>query len=87
MTIKKQIFMGSGEQSMAQCYEMICILQDALGTLNSLQQQGLNGYDVNWQEIEESKEELTYNVQRLVLGLTGKKVKLSKIRKWLEDGS
>src|SRR3990167_6821257 len=67
-----QIFLGAGEHSMAQCYQIYQLLETALSSLNALQQSS------DWMEEEEVREDLEADIEdaanQIYLALTGKKI-------------
>lgn len=76
MRFKDQIFMGNGEFSMAQCYQVHKLVEECISTLNGIQQEGLQGYVVDVNNVNDGEYEINRNVEQIVLALTGQKIKL-----------
>ncbi len=79
MKFKEQIFMGNGDHSLAACYQATLLLQKSLDLLNGMQQEGLQGYEVDQERYDAQKSELYYNTSQLVVALTGHKINFSKL--------
>jgi len=75
-----QIFMGAGESSGSDCYDLVCQLQTALSILSGLQQPIMSTMKVDEKEYkEETKEmemDLFWHTQSIVKALLGKHAKV-----------
>jgi len=82
--IKKQLFMGNGDHSTAECYDLITKLMEAFETLSGIQQIPHCGdskpiFDRYEVEAEDGKEDIEMIVKEIAMALTGKKIKFLEI--------
>lgn len=84
--MNKQIFMGNGDHSSAQCYELHRELERALDILGGIQQPVDPTLDIKYEqcikldnEYLDGQDEVTVIAKKLYLALTGRHVILSEI--------
>jgi len=70
---KRIIFMGNGDHSMAQCYELHRELERAFSILGGIQQPG--GSE---EEVEEGEFDVEHTAKKIYTALTGKRIIKSK---------
>jgi hypothetical protein len=73
---KAQIFMGNGHFSMAECYQVHKLVEECIETLGGVQQEGLQGSEVNKSNLIEAEYDVNRKVEQIVLALTGQRIKI-----------
>ena len=75
----KRLFMGAGEKSGAQCYELVLMLHRALELLSAQQQSGEfhaePDYVYHDEELDDYESEIEDIAKRIYTALTGKKIR------------
>jgi len=68
----RRLFLGAGEKSQAECFELVSMLMSGIDKLNALQQLGLQGDSFDHQEYIDLEHEIELIAASLYFRLTGK---------------